>query len=148
MTLVSAPGERPQADRTDAADPVALVQAAYRSFRDGDVEGLLSRLSPEVVWVHPIGMSRFGLGGSVQGHTGVRRFLAHVPTVIGGMRLQPEEYLTAGDRVVVLGVRHVTSRSGNTETLRFVHAWTFAEGLAVRLEDIFDTIEFARVVET
>jgi ketosteroid isomerase-like protein len=64
------------------------------------------------------------------------------------MRLQPEEFIAAGDRVVVLGVRHVTSRSGHTETLRFVHAWTFAEGLATRMEDIFDTLEFARVVET
>lgn len=144
----SAAGEKPQTDQAHATDPVALVQAAYRSFRNRDLEGLLGVLSPEVEWVHPVGMSRYGLGGSVQGHAGVRRFLAHVPTVIGGMRLQPEDYLTAGDRVVVLGVRHVTSLSGHTETLRFVHAWTFAEGRAVRMEDIFDTVEFARVVES
>jgi ketosteroid isomerase-like protein len=144
----AAPFESPRTGRSHEADPVALVRAAYRSFRDRDVESLLGGLSPEVEWVHPIGMARFGLGGSVQGHAGVRRFLAHVPTVIGGMRLQPEEFIAAGDRVVVLGVRHVTSRSGHTETLRFVHAWTFAEGLATRMEDIFDTLEFARVVET
>ncbi|QWQ45709.1 nuclear transport factor 2 family protein [Streptomyces sp. YPW6] len=99
-------------------------------------------------WVHPDGMAAYGLGGTKHGHTGVREFLAHVPTVLGGMRLEPAEFVQSGDRVVVFGTRQVTSRSGRTETLSFVHSWTLSGGKAVRMEDIFDTAAFQRLIES
>jgi uncharacterized protein len=123
-----------------------LVHTAYQAFHARDVEKLLTVLSPDVEWVHPIGMAAHGLGGTKHGHAGVREFLAHTPTVIGGMRLEPQELISSGDRVVVFGVRHVTSLSGHTETLQFVHSWTLRDGRAVRMEDIFDTVEFQRLI--
>jgi hypothetical protein len=93
-------------------------------------------------------MDAYGLGGTKKGHAGVKDFLAHVPTVLGGMRLEPQEIIESGDRVVVLGVRQVTSLSGRTETLRFVHSWTLRDGKATRMEDIFDTVLFHRLIES
>ncbi|MFI6641240.1 nuclear transport factor 2 family protein [Streptomyces sp. NPDC050504] len=131
-----------------SADSLDVIRAAYRAFRDRDVEGLLAALDPAVEWVHPRGMARYGLGGTKHGHAGVKEFLAHVPTVLGGMRLEPREFLPSGERVVVFGVRQVTSLGGHTETLDFVHSWTVRGGRAVRMEDIFDTVVFAELIET
>lgn len=130
------------------AENIELIHAAYQAFYTRDIEALLTVLSPDVEWVHPVGMEAYGLGGTTHGHAGVKEFLTHVPTVIGGMRLEPLEFISSGDRVVVFGIRHVTSLSGHTETLRFVHSWTLHDGRATRMEDIFDTIEFQRLMAT
>ncbi|MGW7404073.1 nuclear transport factor 2 family protein [Streptomyces sp. NPDC054833] len=133
---------------TDSTDPLAPIHAAYAAFAARDVGALLDALDPDIEWVHPEGMAVYGLGGTKHGHAGVKEFLAHVPTVLGGMRLHPTEFIRDGDRVVVLGHRDIVSRSGHTETQRFVHSWMLRNGRAVRMEDIFDTVAFHRVIES
>ncbi|MFJ9691460.1 nuclear transport factor 2 family protein [Kitasatospora sp. NPDC101183] len=129
-------------------DPLAVIHAAYRAFHDRDVPALLATMDPEIEWVHPEGLSEYGLGGVKNGHQGVLEFLAKVPTVLGGMRLEPQEFVHSGDRVVVFGVRAVTALSGRTETLPFIHSWSIRDGRAVRMEDMFDTLVFSRLINS
>ncbi|MFI6844970.1 nuclear transport factor 2 family protein [Kitasatospora sp. NBC_00085] len=129
-------------------DNLAVVHAAYRAFHDRDVTALLATMDPGIEWVHPEGLAEYGLGGTKIGHQGVLDFLARVPAVLGGMRLEPQEFVHSGDRVVVFGVRAVTSLSGHTETLPFIHSWSFRDGRAVRMEDVFDTVTFARLIDS
>ncbi|MEU9987480.1 nuclear transport factor 2 family protein [Streptomyces sp. NPDC048045] len=136
-------GERERESRN-----LRLVRRAYQAFRARDVGALLATLDPQVEWVHPDGMAEYGLGGTQRGHDGVREFLSRVPAVLGGMRLEPREFVAAGDRVAVFGVREVTSVRGTSATLSFVHSWVLRDGLAVRMEDIFDTVEFHRLIES
>ncbi|MFE3783989.1 nuclear transport factor 2 family protein [Amycolatopsis sp. NPDC059090] len=133
-----------RANRTN----VETVRAAYRAFHDRDVDALLATLDIDVEWVHPEGMDVYGLGGTKNGHLGVREFLAQVPAVLSGMQLEPMEFIGSGDRIVVLGVRRITARSGRAETHRFVHSWTMRDGKAVRMEDIFDTVLMHRLIES
>ncbi|MFI1929087.1 nuclear transport factor 2 family protein [Streptomyces sp. NPDC020330] len=126
---------------------VDVIRAAYGAFHSQDVDALLKTLAPDIEWVHPEGMADHGLGGTRHGHSGVLAFLRHVPGVIGGMRLEPQEFVASGDRVIVLGTRQVTSLYGRTATLRFVHSWTLRDGRAVRMEDVFDTVAFRRLIE-
>lgn len=131
----------------DAAAIVARIRAAYEAFHRRDVDGILSFFCPDIEWVHPDGMSDLGLGGAKHGHAGMRQFLAHVPTVLGGMLLHPEEFLVFGEeRVVVFGSREVTALDGRHATLRFVHSWTLRDGLAARFEDYFDTVAMRRLI--
>ncbi|WP_184503227.1 nuclear transport factor 2 family protein [Streptomyces botrytidirepellens] len=131
-----------------ASRNIETIRAAYAGFRDRDIEGILSAMHPDVEWVHPAGMAKYGLGGTKLGHAGIKEFLAHVPSVLGGMKLAPEEFIEQGDRVVVFGTRDVTSRSGRTVTLDFVHSWTMRDGKATRMEDIFDTVAFHELIES
>ncbi|MEV6941493.1 nuclear transport factor 2 family protein [Streptomyces sp. NPDC051172] len=133
---------------TDSTDPLAPIHAAYAAFAARDVGALLDAFDPDIEWVHPEGMAEYGLGGTKHGHAGVKEFLAHVPTVLGGMKLYPEEFVREGERVVVFGHRDITSLRGHTETQRFVHSWVLRDGRAVRMEDIFDTVAFHRVIES
>jgi uncharacterized protein len=105
-------------------------------------------MAPEIEWVHPESMDKYGLGGTKHGHAGVREFLAQVPAVLGGMRLHPAEFIRQNGRVVVFGTRDIVSRSGRTENHPFVHSWTVRGGKAVRMEDIFDTARLHRVIES
>lgn len=132
----------------DRSPQLALIQQAYAAFHARDAAALLDVLDPEIQWVHPDGMAAHGLGGTRVGHQGVKDFLARVPSVVGGMRLYPEEFVESGDRVVVFGSRDVTSVTGRTERLRFVHSWTLRGGRAVRMEDVFDTVAFRGLIES
>lgn len=127
---------------------IEAIQRSYAGFRDRDIEGILSAMHADVEWVHPEGMAVYGLGGTKRGHAGIKEFLARVPAVLGGMRLEPREFIEQGDRVVVFGTRAVTSRRGTTVTLDFVHSWTMREGKATRMEDIFDTVAFHELIES
>jgi ketosteroid isomerase-like protein len=51
-------------------------------------------------------------------------------------------------RIVVFGVRQITSRNGRTETHQFVHSWTLRNGKAARMEDIFDTVLLHRLIQS
>jgi ketosteroid isomerase-like protein len=127
---------------------IEIIRSAYDGFRRGDIEAVLAIMTPDVEWVHPHGMDTYRLGGTKIGHAGIEEFLAHVPNVLAGMRLDPQEFVESGDRVVVFGTRDVTSLSGQVQTLRFVHSWTMREGKATRMEDIFDTVLLHRLIES
>ncbi|KUJ64400.1 limonene-1,2-epoxide hydrolase [Streptomyces albus subsp. albus] len=131
-----------------ASANIETIRRSYAGFADRDVAAVLSAMHPDVEWVHPDGMDKYGLGGTKLGHEGIKEFLAQVPTVLGGMRLNPQEFIEQGERVVVFGTREVTSRSGNTATLDFVHSWTMRDGKAARMEDIFDTVAFHALIES
>jgi ketosteroid isomerase-like protein len=132
----------------DASPNVHLIRTAYRAFQDRDVQALLDTFAPDIRWVHPESMSAYGLGGTKHGHAGVREFLARVPGVLGGMRLEPIEFLESGDRVVVFGQRHVTSVRGHTQLLKFTHSWTLRDGKVMVMEDIFDTVLLQQLIES
>lgn len=127
---------------------IETIRASYEGFHRRDIEAILAVMAPDVEWVHPAGMTTYGLGGTKIGHSGIKEFLAHVPTVLAGMRLDPREFIDAGDRIIVFGVRQVTSLRGRTETLDFVHSWTMRDGRATRFEDIFDTVLMHQLIET
>ncbi|MET9692989.1 nuclear transport factor 2 family protein [Streptomyces sp. NPDC006514] len=132
----------------DASPNVQLIRAAYRAFQARDLQALLDTFAPDVHWVHPESMSAYGLGGTKYGHDGVQEFLARVPGILGGMQLEPHEFLESGDRVVVFGERRVTSVRGSTQLLKFVHSWTLRDGEVTVMEDIFDTVLLQQLIES
>jgi len=125
---------------------IQTVRASYDAFHRRDLPGVLAALAPDVQWTHPDGMSPFGLGGTKKGHDEVVTFIKHVPTHVAEMKLDPQEFIESGDRVVVFGSRHVTAVSGRSATMKFVHSWTFANGKAITFEDYFDTAEMIRLI--
>lgn len=122
------------------------VRASYEAFHRRDLPGVLAALDPNVRWTHPDGMNPYGLGGTKTGHDEVIAFIRHSPTYVREIRLNPQEFIEYGDRVVVFGDRKVTGVTGRSATLRFVHSWRFENGLAIDFEDYFDTAEFIQLI--
>jgi ketosteroid isomerase-like protein len=128
------------------ASNLDTVRASYDAFHRRDVDGILAALAPDVRWTHPDGMSPFGLGGTKNGHAEVVDFLKQAPKHVAELKLEPEEFLESGDRIVVFGRRRVTGHTGRSAVLRFVHSWRFDAGRATDFEDYFDTAEFIGVI--
>lgn len=128
------------------ASNLDTVRASYDAFARRDVDGILATLAPDVRWTHPEGLSPYGLGGTKNGHSEVVDFLKQAPKHVAELKLEPEEFLEDGDRVVVFGRRRVTGHTGRSAVLRFVHSWRFDAGRATDFEDYFDTVEFIGVI--
>lgn len=77
--------------------------------------------------------------GTYHGHDGVRRFLDEFFELFEEARIEPEEFLETGDRVVVPFLFTARTRGTGIElTERWVHVWTIRDGKAVRLDQYTD----------
>jgi uncharacterized protein len=137
--------QRPIGD-DEAALNVATVEAAYRAFGRRDLPALLDVLDPEIDWVVPAGAGP--VAGSHRGHEDVlEHMFLLLPEDTGRLSAEPDEFLPAGDRVIVLG--HHRGRSavdGQPFVIPFVHVWTLREGYAVRYQPYFDTAAFRAAI--
>jgi ketosteroid isomerase-like protein len=77
------------------------------------------------------------------GHEGVREFLALIREQWATMRLEPQDFIDAGDKVVVsVRLVGVGKESGVETTANAAHVWTFRDGKIVR-QTVFQTMNEA-----
>ena len=77
------------------------------------------------------------------GHQGVREFLALIREQWATLRLEPQEFVDAGDKVVVsIRLVGVGKESGAETTAESAHVWTFREGKIIR-QTTFQTMDEA-----
>lgn len=127
---------------------VELIRGLYAAFGAGDVPGVLARMSPEIVWNEAENFP-YADGNPYRGPeailTGV---FARLGTEWEGFAALPEEFLDAGDTVVVLGRYRGTYRTtGRTLDAQLVHVWRVADGKALAFQQYTDTLQAARVME-
>ncbi len=125
---------------------VALVQGIYAAFGAGDVPGVVSRMSPDIVWneaenfPYADGNPYVGPGAIAAG------VFARCGSEWDGFAAIPEEFLDAGDTVVVLGrYRGSYKATGRPQNAQFVHVWRVAGGKASAFQQYVDTLQVARV---
>ena len=118
--------------------PLQAIQDHYAASAENDIAGMLAPLSAEVSWTE---MAGFPYAGTYVGPEAVR---ANVFNRIGaewdGYQATPEHFVSDGDEVVAFGTYSGTYRAtGKPMVARFVHHWTFADGVVVRFEQYTDT---------
>jgi ketosteroid isomerase-like protein len=70
----------------------------------------------------------------------VRAFASISQDHVDGRWADPDDFLDAGDRMVVLGrMRGRAKASGREYEVGFVHVWTMTDGVASRLRAYHDT---------
>ena len=126
-------------------DNVDLVRRIYEAFGAGDVAGVVSLMQPDMVWSeaenHPLA-DRNPYRGPEAILSGVFGRLA---SEWDGFAAKPEEYLDAGDTVVVLGRYGGTFRAtGRSQDAQMVHVWRVRDGKAAAFQQYTDTLAFAR----
>ena len=108
-----------------------LIRTIYERFRAGDLEGALALHDPDVE-VHD--RAEAPDPQVYRGHEGVLRSLGVSQATFEGLDLVPEEFLDAGDRVVVVfRFRGKGRESGVPIDERLAHLWTVRDGRAVRM---------------
>jgi uncharacterized protein len=109
---------------------VAIVRRGYDSYnRTGEPD--YSLLDPEVVY----DVSRRVFDpGVYRGHEGVREFARRIREQWETMQIEPQDFIVAGDDVVVVPVRlvGVGKQSGAETTANAAHLWTFRDGKVIR----------------
>ena len=118
---------------------VELVKRSYEAFAHDDLDGVLADMHPEIEWHQAQGLPH---GGYYRGLDEVRRNIFEPLDAEWREEFSadPDEFLDAGDDVVVLGrYRGVAKGTGKRLDVPFVHVWTVDGDKAVRFRQFLDT---------
>jgi ketosteroid isomerase-like protein len=117
------------------------VRGIYAAFGRGDLEAILAALDPQVSWRTP-GAPDLPTAGLRRGVPAVRDFFGLLLNTFDIVDFQPQDFLAAGDKVVVLGTsRDGPKGSGRLVDFRWVHVFTFRNGKIVAFEEPADVSE-------
>lgn len=124
-----------------------IVQEAYAKFGSGDIGGLIGLCSADIHWQVPeIENSTFG--GKWQGHEGVGNFFGALVTDEDITLFEPREFISEGDKVVVLGrsASNVKSTGRSYET-DWVHIFTVIDRKITSFHEFFDNAAATRAFQ-
>ena len=119
---------------------VNILRQGYGAFNRADIDTVMGLMDAEIEWQEPDveGLPQRGT------HHGPEDVANNVFGAIvenwDGFQAVPDEFLDAGDRVIVLG--HFQGRgkaSGRTLDAPYAHVWTLREGKAVHFRAYADT---------
>jgi uncharacterized protein len=121
---------------------VDTARAAYDAFANGDLESLKESFAEDGVWVTS---DELPLGGEVKGRDAILGNFAQIPNYWSSFSVDPEEFIDAGDYVVVRGTQRAGNEKGGFEA-RFLHLMQFADGKVVRGEFFTDSAKAAKLL--
>lgn len=128
-------------------DNVDLIRAIYDAFAEEDVPGVVARMSPDIVWNEAENFP-YADGNPYQGPQAILAgIFARLGAEWDGFAAMPEEFLDAGDTVVVLGrYRGTCKATGKAMDAQLAHVWRVRDGKAARFQQYTDTLQAARVM--
>ena len=128
-----------------ADDDVQTVRRIYAALQRGDVDELRTALTHDIEWNLPEALP---WGGTHHGHDGVDAVTEVFGDHVEGSWADPDDYLDAGDRVVVLGRARGRARSsGQTFEVAFAHVWALTDGMPSWFRGYFDTRPIVAALE-
>jgi ketosteroid isomerase-like protein len=109
-------------------DDIQTVRRIYDALARWDLDELVRDLTHDVEWTLP---ETLPWGGARHGHEGVRAMLTIFEDHVEGPWAEPDDYLEASDRTVVLGrLRGRGRESGREFEVSFAHVWNVSVVLA------------------
>jgi len=121
---------------------VDAARSSYEAFGRGDLEGLREMLAEDSTWLTS---DELPLGGETQGRDAILGNFAQIPDYWSSFSVEPEEFIDAGEWVVVRGTQRAGNDSGSFEA-PFAHLMKFADGKLVRGEFYADSAKAAKVL--
>ena len=126
---------------------MTVIRGMYESFSRGDVTSVLGQMHQHIEWREAenfIYADRNPYRGPQAVLEGVFMRLA---SEWADFKVMPEEWLDAGNHIVVLGTysgRH--KESGKEVRAQFAHIWGVTHGRVVRFQQYTDTKQFADAI--
>ena len=114
-----------------AQQDVETMRRAYESFNRGDIPGALAAFDANIEWHEP-GGGRAPRGTYHGAQSVANDVFATVPQHFETFQAQPEQFIDAGEHVVVIGRFRGKPKQGPTLDAPFAHVWTMRGGKAVR----------------
>jgi ketosteroid isomerase-like protein len=109
---------------------VEIVRSSIETANAGGLEAALEYLHPDVEWLPLLELPETQ---SFRGHEGIKRLAALFEEAFGEVRIEADQYLDAGDHVVVVGRLRVTGAgSGAVTESHRVWVLTLRDGKIIR----------------
>jgi uncharacterized protein len=118
-------------------EDVERLRGVYEAFNEGGVEAILDRVASAEFRVRdressPDRETRYG-------KEGIKELFASYMEAFDALRLEPEEFIEAGDQIVVSLHQQVRGKGSGAEFEgRIAHAWAMREGEVVGLRIFAD----------
>lgn len=130
-----------------SSSQVELIRSMYTAFAVGDIPRVLGTLSPKVEWNEAENFPYSDGNPYIGPEAVLTGVFARCAGEWDGFAVVPEEFLDAGDTVVVLGrYRGTYKATGRPQNTQMVHVWRVAGGKVVRFQQYADTLQVARVI--
>ena len=115
---------------------VERLRGAYEAFNERGVEAILEQLAPQFQVrdreSSPDRETRLG-------KEGIKELFDSYMEAFEALRLEPEEFIEAGDQIVVSLYQLVRGKGSGAEVVgRVAHVWTMRDGAALRLRIFAD----------
>lgn len=123
-----------------SGEGVDRLQAAYEAFKSQDIPTVMAAFDEQIEWTTP---DNIPFGGTYHGHQGVGEFFGQLPQHFDELHVDPEEFIDAGDVIVVPIHLHGRGKAGPLES-RSLHVWRMRDGRAISFTEYPDT---ARILE-
>ena len=124
---------------------VEILRNTYEAFSRGDIPAVLSNFDPDIIWIVPDAHPQ---GGT---HRGTEAVLNGVFVGLGtawqNYKVEMEEFIDGGERVVVLGTESGKWPStGKSFQTACAHVWTMRNGKAIEFRDYQDSAKVQEAV--
>ncbi|HEV3469989.1 MAG TPA: nuclear transport factor 2 family protein [Pyrinomonadaceae bacterium] len=125
-----------------------VVRNLFERFASGDLPGILGMLADGVDW-HIRGPEVVPFYGPRAGHDGVLDFFGKVSTSVAFDSFQPEEFIPAGDKVLVIGGERGRVRAtGRSFENSWIMVFTLRDGKITKFRSYEDTAAVAEAFKT
>lgn len=122
---------------------VDTARSAYEAFGRGDLETLQDQFAEDAVWVTS---DELPLGGEVKGRDAILGNFAQIPNYWDSFSVEAEEFIDAGEHVIVRGTQRASNSNGSFEA-PFVHVIDYgADGKTVRGEFFTDSAKAVKLL--
>jgi ketosteroid isomerase-like protein len=124
-----------------------IARQGYEAFNRGDIDAVLSIMDPNIEWQEP-DVEGLPFRGTHHGPEAVaNNVFGLVEEHWDGLHVEAEEFLDAGDRVIVLGRFQGTGKAtGRTLDAPYAHVWTLRDGRLVHFRNYTDTANFLQAL--
>jgi uncharacterized protein len=136
--------ESAMATISDHERVIATLRDAYAAFNRGDIDGAVAGLDPQIEWSEP---ESFPGGGMYHGRDGAKRYLTQSRAAWAEVISEPEQFIDAGDRIVVFVHARVRAKDSNDwQEVRLADVYTMRDGKIVAMRAFADRQEALRWV--
>ena len=128
-------------------ESVEVIREIYDSFGRGDVPAVLGQMDQQIEWREAENFIYADRNPYVGPNAILEGVFMRLGTEWEGFTVTPEEWLDAGNHVVVLGTYTGKHReTGRDVRAQFAHVWGVRGGRVVRFQQYTDTKQFADVI--
>jgi uncharacterized protein len=125
---------------------VDLIRNLYQAFAQGDVSTVLGAMDADIEWTEAEG---FPYGGTYRGAQAiVENVFMKLATEWDDYRVEPNEFLDAGDKIVALGnYSGAYKATGRSMSVPFAHVWSVSDGKVVKFVQYTDTLKVSEALQ-